>query len=216
MGGAQVWAAGMKRGVGSVCTQGELMATTVTGSRRQLTLGSTATATSAHHVTFITFVGMVLYALVALGLRFIMARVLFLFGQTMIDGPVIPLTWLTSWLGSWLGRAVEFSVVLPVEIKEATYQAFRTQYAGLPMPPEVSAQVFAYALFALPICLILGFATRLAALGLLALTVLLSVYGAPEALWTTHVYWGAILLVLITVGPGVLSLDAAFRSLYRA
>jgi putative oxidoreductase len=192
------------------------MAAAVTGSRRQLTLGSTVASTSAHPVTFITFLGATSYALVALGLRFVMARVFFLFGQTMIDGPTVPFTWLTSRLGSWLGRSVEFSVVLPVEIKEATFQAFRTQYAGLPMPPEVSAQVFAYALFALPICLILGFATRLAALGLLAITVLLSVYVAPEALWSTHVYWGAILLVLITVGPGAISLDAAIRSLQRA
>jgi putative oxidoreductase len=158
-------------------------------------------------VTLVTLAGAVLYALVALGLRFVMARALFLFGQPMIEGPVVPVT--------WLGRSFEFSVVLPVEVKEATIRLFET-HAGLPMPPAVAAYLFAYALFALPICLVFGFATRLAALALLAMTVLLSVYVMPEAMWTTHVYWGAILLVLITVGPGAISIDAAIRSISRA
>jgi putative oxidoreductase len=147
-----------------------------------------------------------LYALVALALRFVIARALFLFGQPMIDGPTIPFAW----------RGFEFSFVMPVEVKAATFQLFQTQYAALPMPTEIAAYVFAYGLFVLPVCLLLGFATRLAALALLGLTALLSVYMMPEALWTTHVYWGAILLVLVSVGPGALSLDAVIRYLNQA
>ncbi len=183
-----------------------MMAATVTDSRGRRALGSTSAADSTIPVTLVTLAGATLYALVGLGLRFVMARVAFLFGQTMIDGPTIPLAW----------RAFEFSIVLPVEVKEAAFQLFQAQYAALPMPPLVAAYVFAYGLFALPICLILGFATRLAALALLAMTVLLSVYVMPEALWTTHVYWGAILMVLISVGPGAISLDAGIRHLSKA
>jgi len=203
---AHILAPGTRWAVDSLCTQEELMAVTVTGSRSQLTPGSTTAPFSSILVTLITFAGAIFYALVALGLRFIIARVFFLSGQTMIDGPTIPLT--------WLGRAFQFSIVLPAEIKETTFQAFQTQYAGLPMPPEVSAYVFSYALFVLPICLIFGFATRFAALGLLVMTMMLSVYVMPEALWTSHVYWGAILMVLISVGPGAISIDAAIRYIH--
>jgi putative oxidoreductase len=148
------------------------------------------------------------YALVALGLRFIIARVFLLQGQPMIDGPTIPF--------AWLGRGFEFTVTLPAEIKEATFQMFQAApYAALPMSPTVAAYVFAYALFVLPICIVFGFATRIAALGLLAITVLLAIYVMPDALWVSHVYWGAILLVLMTVGPGAVSIDAVIRYFYE-
>jgi putative oxidoreductase len=147
------------------------------------------------------------YALVALGLRLIMARVFFLSGQTKIDGPVIPIKTHI--------RDLEFSVVLPADIKDATFRMFEAQYAGLPIPPTVAAYLFTYAEFALPICLVLGFATRLSALALLIMTVLLQVYVMPAMLWVAHVYWAAILLVLMTVGPGAISLDALIRAVYR-
>ena len=81
--------------------------------------------------------------------------------------------------------------------------------------PEKLGGIFAFAQFVLPICLILGFATRIASLGLLGLTGLLSIYVMPEAFWTVHVYWIAILMTLITVGPGAISIDAAIKSIYK-
>jgi putative oxidoreductase len=147
------------------------------------------------------------YALVAIGLRFIIARVFFLSGQTMIDGPVIPI--------SGFGPGVDFSVILPVAIKDATFQIFQTQFAALPMSPTVAAYLFSYAEFVLPICLVAGFATRFSALGLLVLTVLISVYVMPEAFWSSHVYWVAILMVLMSVGPGAISIDALIRYVYE-
>jgi putative oxidoreductase len=147
------------------------------------------------------------YALVAIGLRFVIARVFFLSGQTMIDGPEIPIT--------GFGPGVDFSVVLPVAIKDATFQIFQTQFAALPMSPTVAAYLFSYAEFVLPICLIVGFATRFSALGLLVLTVLISVYVIPDAFWSSHVYWVAILMVLMSVGPGAVSIDAIIRYVYE-
>ena len=49
----------------------------------------------------------------------------------------------------------------------------------------------------------------------LVMTVLVQVYVMPEALWTTHVYLFAILMVLMSVGPGAISLDALIRTVYR-
>lgn len=150
--------------------------------------------------------GVVPYALVALGLRFIIARVFFLSGQPKIAGPEIPI--------SLFGRDSGFSIVLPAEIKPETFELFRTQYDALPMPPAVATYLFTYAEFVLPVCLVLGFATRLSALTLLVMTVLIQVYVVPEALWTAHVYLFAILMVLMSVGPGAISLDALIRYVY--
>ena len=146
------------------------------------------------------------YALVALGLRFLMARVFLLSGQGKIAGPEIPIS---------LIKGAEFTIVLPAEVKPETFELFRTQYADLPMPSTVAAYLFSYAEFVLPVCLVLGFATRLSALALLVMTVLIQVYVAPEALWTAHVYIFAILAVLISAGPGAISLDAIVRAVHQ-
>jgi putative oxidoreductase len=151
--------------------------------------------------------GVVPYALVALGLRLVIARIFFLTGQTKIAGPAIPI--------ALFNRDGDFVITLPAEIKPSTFELFQTQYAALPLPPTVAAYLFTYAEFVLPVCLVLGFATRLSALALLVMTVLVQVYVMPEALWTTHVYLFAILMVLMSVGPGAISLDALIRTVYR-
>jgi putative oxidoreductase len=151
--------------------------------------------------------GVVPYALVALGLRLIVARVFFLSGQAKIAGPTIPV--------ALFNREADFSITLPAEIKPSTFELFETQFAGLPMPPAVAAYLFTYAEFVLPVCLVLGFATRVSALALVVMTVLVQVYVMPEALWTTHIYLFAILMVLMSVGPGAISLDAVIRAVYQ-
>jgi putative oxidoreductase len=150
---------------------------------------------------------LVAYALVGLGLRLVMARVFFISGQAKIEGPGVPIHWSTG--------GIDFSVTLPAGIKETTFQLFERQYADLPMAPGVAAYVFSYTEFALPICLLLGFATRFAAVGLLALTMLLQVYVAPAMWWSLHVYWVSILMVLVLCGPGAISVDALIRTIYR-
>ncbi len=174
------------------------------GSPRDARSGSLVAGVFAR---LIMLCAVVPYALVGLGLRFLMARVFFIEGQTRIEGLVVPIT--------LFGSDVEFSVILPAAIKDSTFRLFETQYAALPLPPTVAAYLFTYAEFVLPICLVLGFATRLSALALLILTVLLQVYVAPQALWTTHIYWVAILMVLMSVGPGAISLDRLIRSIYQ-
>ena len=147
------------------------------------------------------------YALLALGLRLVMARVFFLSGQAKIEGPGVPI--------QGPAGGVDLSVTLPAAIKETTFQLFETQYAELPIAPAAAAYLFSYAEFVLPICLLLGFATRFAAAGLLALTMLLQIYVAPAMWWSLHVYWLSILLVLVLLGPGAISIDALIRTIYR-
>ncbi len=149
--------------------------------------------------------GIIPYALVALVLRLVVARDFFLAGQANIVGPTIPLS----------VQGMSFSMILPAQVREATLQAFATKFATVPLSPTLIAYGLTYAEFLLPICLVIGFGTRIAALVLLAVTVLLQVYVEPDALWTQHVYWFSILLVLMTCGGGAIALDRPIRQLYR-
>jgi putative oxidoreductase len=58
---------------------------------------------------------------------------------------------------------------------------------------------------------VVGFATRISAAAILSMTLLIQIYVMPDALWTAHVYWIAILMTLMSVGPGAVSVDALIR-----
>jgi putative oxidoreductase len=59
----------------------------------------------------------------------------------------------------------------------------------------------------LPILLVLGLATRLAALGLLVMTLVVELT-VPDG-WPIHVTWAAMALAIMAWGPGRVSLDHA-------
>lgn len=155
--------------------------------------------------SFVSACAFIPYALVALALRLVMARVFFLDGQTRIDGPRLPLT-----VQDWL-PGVDFSVVLPMQVKAETFTAFLVQYPPLPVPPVLAAYLLSYAEFLLPVMLVIGLGTRFAALGLLVVTAMIQVYVMPEALWSTHIYWAALLLLLLSRGAGQMSLDHVIK-----
>ncbi|MCA1606141.1 MAG: DoxX family protein, partial [Acidobacteria bacterium] len=58
--------------------------------------------------------------------------------------------------------------------------------------------------------LVLGLFTRLSALALLIMTLVIQIFVYPDA-WPTHLSWAALLLPLIARGGGKLSLDHALR-----
>jgi putative oxidoreductase len=71
--------------------------------------------------------------------------------------------------------------------------------------PTVLAFVVACAEILLPALLVLGLATRVAALGLLAMTIVIQLT-VPDG-WPIHLTWAAMALAVITWGAGRLSLD---------
>jgi putative oxidoreductase len=152
-----------------------------------------------------TLIAGVPYAVIAIGLRLLMARQFFPDGQSKIEGPVVPFNWLR----------IDYAITLPTDISDAALQAMQIPYSNLPFSATTAAYIFTYAEFVLPICLVIGFATRFAAFGLLVMTLLLQLYVAPHLWWSTHVYWTAVLMVLMTVGPGAISLDALIRYFYE-
>jgi putative oxidoreductase len=149
--------------------------------------------------------GPVSYALVALVLRLVMARVFFLSGQAKIAGPGLPIT-----IADY-----SYTVTLPALVRDETIRTFDAQFATAPVWPTLIAFFFVYAEFILPICLVIGFGTRMAAFILLLMTVAMQIYIQPAALWATHVYLASILLVLTACGPGALSLDRLIRYIYH-
>lgn len=65
------------------------------------------------------------------------------------------------------------SVVLPFGVRASTFDMFLTHYTAVPMPPVLAAYLASYASFVLPAMLVLGFGTRIAALGLLIMTAMI-------------------------------------------
>ena len=85
---------------------------------------------------------------------------------------------------------------------------FEEEYKGVPLPPEFAAYMATYAEHLFPILLVIGLLTRLSALALLGMTMVIQIFVYPEAWWSVHMIWVALALVLIVRGGGSLSLDA--------
>lgn len=97
-------------------------------------------------------------------------------------------------------------------------EEFRLHLFGYAVPFPAPLQ-FAYIdgvlQIALPVLLVVGLATRVSALGLLAMTVVIELL-VPEAWATFHLPWAAMALALIALGAGPVSLDRLIASRYAA
>jgi putative oxidoreductase len=76
---------------------------------------------------------------------------------------------------------------------------------GFPAPDTI-ALLTASAEIALPVLLLLGFATRFAALALLAMTGVIQLV-FPDGWANFHLYWASLAVGIMALGPGPLSLD---------
>ena len=119
------------------------------------------------------------YSVVALLTRFAVAGVFWRSGQTKVSG---------------------FSV------REETFFLFREEYKVPLLSPDLAANLATTAEHVLPVLLILGFASRLSALGLLGMTTVIQLFVFPQA-WPEHIQWAAMLLLIVARGPGAISLD---------
>lgn len=97
-----------------------------------------------------------------------------------------------------------------LQVTPGAIELFRSEYKVPVLPPELAAHMAAYAEHLLPLLLVLGLGTRLAALGLLGMTLVIQVFVYPDA-WPTHLSWAALLAYLASRGAGRLSLDRALR-----
>jgi putative oxidoreductase len=89
---------------------------------------------------------------------------------------------------------------------DTTIALFRDEYVVPILPPELAASLAATVELACPVLLMLGLATRLATLPMLSMTFVIEVFVYPEQ-WIEHLMWASILVLILTRGPGALSVD---------
>src|SRR5262249_16378337 len=92
-------------------------------------------------------------------------------------------------------------------LSASAIELFRTEYKLPLIDPTVAAYLATTSEHLFPILLVMGFATRFAALGLLIMTLIIEIFVYPDA-WPSHGSWAVCFLVLMTRGPGVFSVDS--------
>lgn len=132
-------------------------------------------------------------SLIALLARFSIAAVFWNSGQTKVEGLALNLV------------SGEFTLGRP-RLSDAAVALFRDEYRLPLLSPELGALLAAVGEHTLPLLLLLGLGTRLAACGLLLMTAVIQLLVYPGA-YATHGVWAAVLLWLMARGPGVLSVD---------
>jgi putative oxidoreductase len=91
-------------------------------------------------------------------------------------------------------------------VTDSAIELFRSEYQLPVVDPTVAAHAAALAEHVFPMLLAIGLATRLSALALLMMTLVIQIFVYPDA-WPTHGTWAACLLLLMMQGPGALSID---------
>jgi putative oxidoreductase len=89
---------------------------------------------------------------------------------------------------------------------QTTVVLFRDEYKVPLLPPELAATFGAAVELTCPVLLVLGLATRLATLPMLAMAFVIEVFVYPED-WIEHLTWASLLLFILTRGPGAISVD---------
>lgn len=93
-----------------------------------------------------------------------------------------------------------------LHISDNTFYLFAEEYKVPLLPPDVAAYMSTIAEHVFPVLLIVGLASRLSALALLGMTLVIQTFVYPSG-WPEHIFWATALLVIIARGPGAVSLD---------
>jgi putative oxidoreductase len=119
------------------------------------------------------------YSFIALVARISISAVFWMSGETKVDG--------------W-------------HLKPSTFVLFQNDYRLPFLDPTIAAYASAFAEHFFPVLLVLGLASRFAALSLLIMTSIIEIFVYPDA-WPTHGTWATCFLLILCRGPGVVSLD---------
>ena len=133
------------------------------------------------------------HSLIAFLARFSIAAVFWKSGQTKVEGLAIDLIDGTFELG-W------------PRLADSAIPLFQSEYNVPLLSPEIAAHLAAFAEHFFPALILIGLATRFSALALLGMTLTIQIFVYPDA-YPTHGTWAAVLLYLMTTGPGKLSID---------
>ena len=110
----------------------------------------------------------------------------------------------------WIARVFFNSGLTKIQDWDATLFLFQEEYRVPLLPTSVAALMGTTFELAMPVLLVVGLATRLAALPLIGMSLVIQfVLGATNPAYDNveHFYWLFLLLVIAIRGPGPLSLD---------
>lgn len=145
------------------------------------------------------------YALVAIACRIAAAAPFWRSGQSKLEGADI--------------FGVKYELF---SLKASKVYLFAEEFGFPDAIAPTAAQLAALGENLLPPLLLVGFASRLSAVGLLIMTAVIQLYVFPEELlnpngnWALHLSWAAPLLVIARNGPGTISLDSILGKLRKA
>lgn len=113
----------------------------------------------------------------------------------------------------WLFKSFFFSGLLKTKSWQTTLYLFENEYSVPLLPPQVAAYLGTAAEIFLPVLVLLGILTRLSASAFLIFNAIILI--SYPFLWTQdgkmglqqHLLWGILMLVLISFGPGKISVD---------
>lgn len=125
--------------------------------------------------------------------------------------------WGAALLGLWLRCYVAWQFmkagIAKVSNWDGTLDLFRDEYQVPFLPPELAAVMGAAGELTLPVLLFVGLFSRPAALALLGVNIMAVVsypqlfsLSCPAAI-NDHFFWGVMLLVVASFGPGKIALD---------
>ena len=119
------------------------------------------------------------HSLVALASRIAVADIFWRSGQTKVNG---------------------------FAIREETFYLFREEYKVPLLPPDLAAYLSTIGEHVFPVLLVFGLASRLSAIGLFGMTLVIQLFVVPGG-WPEHILWFALLGSIVARGPGAISLD---------
>ncbi len=93
-----------------------------------------------------------------------------------------------------------------LHVTDSAVFLFSEEYKLPLLSPDAAAHMAVYAEHFFPLLLILGLFTRLSALALFGMTLVIQVFVYPDA-WPTHLGWAGLLMYLVGRGPGLVSVD---------
>ncbi len=104
----------------------------------------------------------------------------------------------------WMAQIFWYSGLTKISDWQATIFLFKDEYKVPVIPPEIAALLSTSVELAAPILLVLGFATRLTIIPMLAMT---AVIQFTYEYSNEHYYWAMLLTTILCYGPGILSID---------
>lgn len=99
-------------------------------------------------------------------------------------------------------------------LKASTFFLFEHEYALPVIPSAWAAYLATYAEHIFSVLILVGLATRVSALALLVMTIVIQVFVYPSA-YVVHMSWAAMLLYLIARGGDRISVDEAIGRYHR-